>query len=112
MRAVRLQECQNVPTNVKPAESDKEKARAAAEKAASMGEDMDLKTFTTEAEPHRYQDDPSTLPLATTEQDARGRHYRGKPGTAHRHLSYRLTILPFTIPLNKKASRSWRSARP
>jgi len=51
--------------SVKPAESHKEKARAAAEKLASMGEDVDLKAFTREAEPHRYQEDPSSLPTAT-----------------------------------------------
>jgi len=54
-----------VSNSTKPKNSQKEKARAAAEKPASMGEDVDLKAFTAEAEPHRYQEDPSSLPPAT-----------------------------------------------
>lgn len=54
-----------MPRNIKPAEDYREKARAAAAKPASMGEDVDLAAFTREAEEHRYQENPAGLPAAT-----------------------------------------------
>jgi hypothetical protein len=54
-----------MPRNVRLAENHREKARAAEAKPASMGEDVDMTAFTTEAEPHRYQENPAALPAAT-----------------------------------------------
>ncbi len=49
-------------------QNNKEKAKAAIEKKASMGEDVDLTAFTTSAEEHPYQKEPSNLPLKTKTQ--------------------------------------------
>jgi len=43
----------------------KEKARAAVEKPAALGQDVDLTQFTRSAEPQKYQKDPSALPRDT-----------------------------------------------
>ena len=47
--------------DVKTGDSYKEKAKAAISKGAAYGEDIDLDSFQKEAEPGRYQDDPSQL---------------------------------------------------
>ena len=47
--------------NTKTSESRKDKAQAAANKKAIMGEDIDLTKFTRSAEEHPYQRDPSQL---------------------------------------------------
>ncbi len=54
--------------SIKPAENYKEKARTAATKKATMGEDIDLTSFTRSAEEHPYQKDPSKLPRVTKNQ--------------------------------------------
>ena len=54
--------------STKPAENYKEKARTAATKKASMGEDIDLTSYTRSAEEHPYQKDPSNLPHVTKNQ--------------------------------------------
>jgi len=54
--------------SIKPALNYKEKARGAASKKAAMGEDIDLTSFTTSAEEHPYQKDPSNLPRITKNQ--------------------------------------------
>ena len=46
-------------------ESKKEKAQAAINKKAAMGEDIDLGQFTRSAEEHPYRKDPSELTAAT-----------------------------------------------
>ncbi|HEY97337.1 MAG TPA: SufD family Fe-S cluster assembly protein [Dehalococcoidia bacterium] len=46
----------------------KEKARAAIEKKASLGEDIDISKFTSEDENPTYQDDPSKLPARAKTQ--------------------------------------------
>ena len=51
--------------NINPSESRKEKAQAAVNKKAIMGEDIDLTKFTRSAEEHPYQKDPSQLTPAT-----------------------------------------------
>jgi Fe-S cluster assembly scaffold protein SufB len=53
---------------VKSSPSYKEKARAAATKAASLGEDIDIAAFGAEAEEQPYQVDPSKLPAKTKGQ--------------------------------------------
>jgi len=47
--------------NSKPSETRKEKAQAAVNKKAVMGEDVDLTKFTRSADEHPYQKDPSQL---------------------------------------------------
>ncbi|MDO9333485.1 MAG: SufD family Fe-S cluster assembly protein [Dehalococcoidales bacterium] len=54
--------------SIKPAENYKEKARTAATKKATMGEDIDLTSYTRSAEEHPYQKDPSKLPRVTKNQ--------------------------------------------
>lgn len=54
--------------STKHIESYKEKARSAANKKASMGEDIDLTVFTRSAEEQPYQEDPSNLPAITKNQ--------------------------------------------
>ena len=52
-------------SNNKPAESRKDKAQAAVNKKAIMGDDIDLNRFTRKAEEHPYQKDPSLLSAST-----------------------------------------------
>jgi hypothetical protein len=51
--------------DINSSESRKDKAKAAADKKAIMGEDIDLTKFTRAAEDHPYQKDPSQLASAT-----------------------------------------------
>jgi Fe-S cluster assembly scaffold protein SufB len=46
----------------------KEKAKAAANKAAALGEDIDLNNYVTADEEHKYEADPSRLPPRAKEQ--------------------------------------------
>jgi Fe-S cluster assembly scaffold protein SufB len=46
----------------------KDKAKAAASKAAAYGEDIDLNKYVSSGEEHPYQDDPSQLPPETRKQ--------------------------------------------
>ncbi len=55
-------------SNSRQKQNNKERARAAVEKKASMGEDIDLTAFTTSAEEHPYQKEPSNLPRETKTQ--------------------------------------------
>jgi Fe-S cluster assembly scaffold protein SufB len=55
-------------SEVKSKETLKEKARAAANKPAALGEDLDLNAFVSEAEKLPYQADPSQLPAKAKEQ--------------------------------------------
>jgi len=52
----------------KATDSHKEKAKAAASKAAVFGEDIDLATYASSAEALPYQPDPSQLPARTKQQ--------------------------------------------
>jgi Fe-S cluster assembly scaffold protein SufB len=45
-----------------------EKAKAAAEKKAALGEDIDLTKYASDGEEHKYQPDPSQLPRDAKEQ--------------------------------------------
>ncbi len=55
-------------TEVKESETFKEKARAAVDKKAALGEDIDLKKYTGSEEEHPYRKDPSQLPAAVKER--------------------------------------------
>ncbi|OGN89488.1 MAG: hypothetical protein A2Z74_02450 [Chloroflexi bacterium RBG_13_46_9] len=55
-------------SNTRQKQNNKEKAKAAIGKRASMGEDVDLTAFTTLAEEHPHQKEPSNLPLETKNQ--------------------------------------------
>jgi len=55
-------------SNTSQKQNNKERARSAVEKKASMGEDVDLTAFTTSAEEHPYQKEPSNLPRETKSQ--------------------------------------------
>jgi len=55
-------------TEVKSSKSHKDKAKAAAAKPATLGEDIDLNIYTNSAEEQPYQDDPSKFPAQTKEQ--------------------------------------------
>jgi Fe-S cluster assembly scaffold protein SufB len=55
-------------SEVKPSETLKEKARAAAGKPAPLGEDIDLEAYAGEAEPQSYKADASQLPAQAREQ--------------------------------------------
>ena len=46
----------------------KDRAKAAASKAAALGEDIDLTTYVSSGEEHKYQTDPSQLPARAKEQ--------------------------------------------
>ncbi len=46
----------------------KEKARAAADKAAAAGGDIDIKAYNTDGREYRYQEDPSKLPAKAKQQ--------------------------------------------
>lgn len=49
-------------SEIKPSKSNKEKAKAASEKAAVFGENLDLNKYVKSAEETPYKDDPSELP--------------------------------------------------
>lgn len=53
---------------IKSSPSYKEKAKAAATKAAAIGEDIDIEAFGAEAEEQPYQKDPSRLPVKAKKQ--------------------------------------------
>jgi uncharacterized protein len=55
-------------TNVGESSTNKEKAKAAAEKKAALGEDIDLKKYTSKTEEYPYKKDPSQLPSAVKER--------------------------------------------
>ena len=55
-------------SEIKSLETLKEKAKAAVNKPASLGEDIDLSTFIGEAEPQSYRADASQLPTRAKEQ--------------------------------------------
>ena len=55
-------------TKIKPSKSSRDKAKAAAGKAAAYGEDIDLNKYISSGEEHPYQADPSRLPPQTKEQ--------------------------------------------
>jgi Fe-S cluster assembly scaffold protein SufB len=48
--------------------TDKDRAKAAADKKAAFGEDIDLGSYLSAGDEHPYQDDPSRLPRKTKEQ--------------------------------------------
>jgi Fe-S cluster assembly scaffold protein SufB len=52
----------------KDSQSLKDKARAAADKTAASGGDIDIKEYNAAGKEHRYQDDPSKLPAAAKQQ--------------------------------------------
>ena len=52
-------------SKITSSQSQKEKAQAAVNKKAVMGEDVDLTQFTRSAEEHPYQKDPSQLAQTT-----------------------------------------------
>ncbi|GAH87752.1 unnamed protein product, partial [marine sediment metagenome] len=53
---------------VRPSQSYRDRARAAADKPAALGEDIDLSTYASSTEEQPYQDDPSQLPTQAKEQ--------------------------------------------
>ena len=55
-------------SEIKSSETLKEKAKAAVNKPASLGEDIDLSAFIGEAEPQSYRADASQLPARAKEQ--------------------------------------------
>jgi len=55
-------------TEVKSSKTLKERAKAAVAKPATIGEDIDLNTYTDSAEEQPYQDDPSKLPAKAKAQ--------------------------------------------
>jgi len=55
-------------TEVKPSKSHKDKAKAASDKQAALGEDIDLSIYASSAEEQPYQDDPSKIPAKAKEQ--------------------------------------------
>ena len=55
-------------SEIKSSETLKEKAKAAVNKPASLGEDIDLSAFISEAEPQSYRADASQLPARAKEQ--------------------------------------------
>jgi Fe-S cluster assembly scaffold protein SufB len=55
-------------SEVKTSRTYKDKAQAAANKPAALGEDIDLNTYLNSAEEQPYQDDPSQLPAKAKEQ--------------------------------------------
>ncbi|HTY81358.1 MAG TPA: SufD family Fe-S cluster assembly protein [Dehalococcoidales bacterium] len=55
-------------TETKDSETFKEKARAAVDKKAALGEDIDLKKYTSEEEEYAYRKNPSELPSAVKER--------------------------------------------
>ena len=55
-------------SEIKSSETLKENAKAAVNKPASLGEDIDLSAFTGEAEPQSYRADASQLPARAKQQ--------------------------------------------
>jgi Fe-S cluster assembly scaffold protein SufB len=55
-------------SKINASKASKEKAKTAVEKKAVLGEDIDLKKYTSVGEERRYESDPSRLPLETKEQ--------------------------------------------
>ena len=55
-------------TELKSPKSYKDRAKAAATKPASLGEDIDLSIYATSAEEQPFQADPSQLPDKAKEQ--------------------------------------------
>ena len=55
-------------SKIKASKNSKDKAKAAAGKAAAYGEDIDLSKYVSAGEEHPYQADPSQLPARTKEQ--------------------------------------------
>jgi Fe-S cluster assembly scaffold protein SufB len=55
-------------SKIKASREYKEKARAAVEKKAALGEDIDLSKYASDGEVHKYQTDPSQLPRDAKEQ--------------------------------------------
>jgi hypothetical protein len=53
---------------VRPSQSYRDRARAAADKPAAIGEDIDLSAYASSTEEHPYQDDPSQLPTQAKKQ--------------------------------------------
>jgi len=53
---------------ITPSQNNKDKARAAADKPAALGEDIDLNSYISSTEEQPYQDDPSQLPSRAKEQ--------------------------------------------
>jgi Fe-S cluster assembly scaffold protein SufB len=55
-------------SKIKASKNSKDKAKAAAGKAAAYGEDIDLNKYVSAGEEHPYQSDPSQLPARTKKQ--------------------------------------------
>ena len=55
-------------SKIKASKNSKDKAKAAAGKAAAYGEDIDLSKYVSAGEEHPYQSDPSQLPARTKKQ--------------------------------------------
>jgi len=55
-------------SEVKTPTTYKDKAKAAANKPAALGEDIDLSNYATSSEEQPYLDDPSQLPAKAKEQ--------------------------------------------
>jgi Fe-S cluster assembly scaffold protein SufB len=55
-------------SKIKTSKTNKDKAKAAANKAATYGEDINLSKYVSSGEEHPYQSDPSKLPPQTKEQ--------------------------------------------
>ena len=53
---------------VRPSQSYRDRARAAADKPAALGEDIDLSAYASSTEEQPYQDDPSQLPTQAKKQ--------------------------------------------
>jgi len=60
-------ECYHM-SNINTSKAFKDKAKAAASKAAALGEDIDLSNYASAGEEHLYQADPSQLPIEAKEQ--------------------------------------------
>jgi uncharacterized protein len=67
-------------SKVKSSRSYKDKAAAAADKAAVLGEDIDLNSYSSEAEKQPYQPQPSELPRQTKEKMLEAGIILDKPG--------------------------------
>jgi len=60
-------ECYHM-SNINTSKTYKDRAKAAAGKAAALGEDIDLSNYASEDEEHPFQKDPSQLPTKAKEQ--------------------------------------------
>ena len=83
----------------------KDKAKAAADKKAAFGEDIDLNKYTSAGEEHPYQTDPSQLPPQTKETDAERRRHAGRPQPAVGHLS---PDGQYAHPQLRPSRKAWR----